>query len=70
MANETGITFTIKPRGFFGDLKGYDHFDNRTSVSENSGATVSLDYDNGNHLDSVSIFKSSWGNSNPTVTLA
>src|SRR5207247_4377105 len=48
---------------------GYDAFNNRTSIADNSGATESLTYDSDNNLTNVSLSKSSWSNTN-TLTLA
>jgi RHS repeat-associated protein len=48
---------------------GYDNFNNRTSIQDNSGATESLTYDSDNNLTNVSLSKSGWSNSN-SVTLA
>jgi RHS repeat-associated protein len=48
---------------------GYDNFNNRTSIQDNSGGTESLTYDSDNNLTNVSLSKSGWSNSN-SVTLA
>jgi RHS repeat-associated protein len=50
---------------------GYDHFDNRTSIADNLGATTTLIYDGDNNLVNVSILGSTFNSrNNPSVTLA
>src|SRR5207249_1402557 len=48
---------------------GYDQLNNRTSIADNSGATVSMTYDSDNNLIQATITKSGWGLNAPNVTM-